>query len=437
MADNLYSIIIPTRERADVLHFAIRTVLKLTRSNYELIVMDNCGSPETRQVVEAFASPNIRYFRSPRRLSMADNWERGLDQAAGDYITFLGDDDGIMPDALEVADRFHALWPDQILSWWPFTWSWPDFLVPDHRNLAQMYFGDHVERHNSRDFLRDVLAGRKDWTTLPTLYCSFVPRRMIEEIRSAHGRFFLAHLPDVSSGMTNLSSSKEFFCSYRPLSCWGLSRHSTGASQYFLVGETARQFDAERRDRRDEPWHPLTCGADLIVEVRIIDLYLRMKEKLFPNDRDLQIDMAALLGQVASRSATRFHSHWDEVKSAVEEMARRNGLDPDDFPVAGPARATLDRFAYTVMPDRKGVIRFSHFTDPTFIRTIEDFLEYAGRMCVPPSRVRIPERDAHPGSDRVGLTGMRGLFDRVRHRFRKMATPDERSGDPEPAPQIQ
>src|SRR5688572_22351536 len=100
MAEKLYSIIMPTRERADVLHFAIRTVLKLTRSNYELIVMDNCGSPGTRQVVEAFDSPHIRYFRSPTRLSMADNWEEGLSHATGDYITFLGDDDGILPDAI-------------------------------------------------------------------------------------------------------------------------------------------------------------------------------------------------------------------------------------------------------------------------------------------------------------------------------------------------
>ena len=74
MAENLYSIIMPTRERADVLHFAIKTVLKLNCSNFELIVVDNCSSPETRQVVDAFASPNIRYFRSSERLSMAGNW---------------------------------------------------------------------------------------------------------------------------------------------------------------------------------------------------------------------------------------------------------------------------------------------------------------------------------------------------------------------------
>src|SRR3954469_17118440 len=113
MTERLYSIVMPTRERADVLHSAISTILKLTRPNYELIVMDNCGSPATREVVEGFANARIRYFRAPERLSMADNWEMGLAQARGDYVTFLGDDDGIMPDALEIAGRFHDERPDR------------------------------------------------------------------------------------------------------------------------------------------------------------------------------------------------------------------------------------------------------------------------------------------------------------------------------------
>ena len=414
MSENLYSIIMPTRERADVLHFAIRTVLKLNRSNFELIVMDNCSSPETRQVVDAFESPNIRYFRSPDRLSMADNWELGLDQAKGDYITFLGDDDGIMPDALEVAERFHQRWPDQILTWWPFTWLWPDFLVPSYQNMAQLYLGDHVEKINSRRFLEDLLAGRKDWTALPTLYCSFVPRTKIDQTRSEHGRYFLASLPDVSSGITNLCSSNEFFCCYRPLSCWGLSRHSTGASQYFQVGMTAEQFDRERRDIVDEQWHPRTSGADLIVEVRVADLYLKMKEKLFPDDDDLQVDMTALLRHVSSISAQRFHSRWEDVRHAVEEMARKNGLEPANFPLAAPSATDLDRFGYGMVPGKNGVVRYFHFTDPNIIRTIEDFLDYASRLCLPPLRVRMPGDAIQVSPSPTGR-----LIERVRHLLRR------------------
>jgi hypothetical protein len=244
---------------------------------------------------------------------------------------------------------------------------------------------------------------------------------MIDQTRSEHGRYFLGPLPDVSSGITNLCSSDAFFCCYRPLSCWGLSRHSTGASQYFLVGSTAEQFDLERRDMVDEPWHPRTSGADLIVEVRVVDLYLKLKEKLFPDDRDLQVDMAALLRHVSTNVARRFHSRREEVRQAVEEMARKNGLDPAAFPLVEPVATEYDRFGFYRMPDPKEVVRHFHFTDPDNIRNIEDFLEYAGRLCVPPLRIRFPG-DAAQESGPIGRSPARGLFERVRHRLRRSSS---------------
>ena len=390
MAERLYSIVMPTRERADVLHFAITTILNLTRSNYELVVMDNCGSPATRQVVEAFASPRIRYFRAPERLAMADNWERGLEQARGNYLTFLGDDDGIMPDALDVAERFHDERPDGILSWLPFTWVWPDAVAEHHRNLAQMHFGRQIGRLDSRDFLKDVLASKKDWTTLPTLYCSFVPRQVIERSRRAHGRYFLASLPDVFSGVANLLSCDEFFYSSRPLTCWGISRHSTGAGEYYQAGTAGERFEAERRAAGGDPWHPQVSGADLIVEVRIFDVYLKLKELLFPNDDDLRIDMPALLRHVAGISAARLAHRREEVRQAVEEMAVKNGLDPASFPVTSAPEPALDRFGYQLLPGAEEMVKYHHFTDPSHIRTIADFVDYAFGMTVPPERVLMP-----------------------------------------------
>jgi glycosyltransferase involved in cell wall biosynthesis len=408
MPERLYSIVMPTRERADVLHFAISTILKLTRPNYELIVMDNCGSPATREVVEAFAGAGIRYFRAPERLSMADNWEMGLEQARGDYVTFLGDDDGIMPDALEIAERFHDERPDRILSWLPFTWVWPDAVAEHHRNLAQMHFGRHVARFGSRDYLKDVLASRRDWTGLPTLYCSFVPRTILEQGRSAHGRYFLASLPDVFSGIANLLSTEEFFYSSRPLTCWGISRHSTGAGEYYQAGTAGKRFDSERRAAGADPWHARVSGAELIVEVRIFDIYLKLKDRLFPDDDDLRIDMAALLRRVASSSAARLADRREEVRRAVDEMAVKNGLDPADFPVASAPERTLDRFGYDLSPDEPQSIKYYHFTDPARIRTIADFVEAAFAMTVPPERVVMP-----PAESALASRDHRGLARRL------------------------
>ncbi|HET7679953.1 MAG TPA: glycosyltransferase family 2 protein [Xanthobacteraceae bacterium] len=391
MAEKRYSILVPTRERPDVLYFTIKTILKLTRPNYELIVMDNHGGPETEQVVKGFESPNIRYFRSPERLSMTDNWEHALEHATGDYITFLGDDDGIMPDAIEIAERFHRHWPDRILSWWPFVWMWPDSLVPGYPNFTRMHFGAHAARCSSRQFLKDLLAFKKHFLNLPTLYCSFVPRQMIEAVRLKHGRYFLASLPDVYSGIANLCSSDEFFYCYRPLTAWGISRHSTGASKWFGAGESGEQFDAENRQSPLEASHPRLSGAELIVEVQLANLYLQMKEKLFPHDDGLQLDIAGLLRHISTAGARRFHSRRDALEAAIKDMALKNGLDPAEFPVVlrgkpgGPGK-----FSYRMLPDENNVISFQHFTDPNSVRTIEDFVAFAHRMCLETNQIKIP-----------------------------------------------
>jgi glycosyltransferase involved in cell wall biosynthesis len=417
MPERLYSIVIPTRERADVLHFAIGTVLKLTRPNYELIVMDNCGSPETRNVVEAFASPRIRYFRAPGRLPMADNWEMGLEQALGDYVTFLGDDDGILPDALEIAGRFHDERPDRILSWLPFTWVWPDAVAEHHRNLAQMHFGREVVRFHSRDYLKDVLVSTRDWTGLPTLYCSFVPRPLLEARRGAQGgRYFLESLPDVFSGVANLLSTDEFFYSARPLTCWGISRHSTGAGEFYQAGDAGKRFEAERRASGADPWHDRVSGAELIVEVRIFDLYLKMKDRLFADDDELRIDMAALLRRVAGSAAARLADRRDEVRRAVEDMALKNGLDPADFPVASAPERALDRFGYDQFQEEPHLLKYYHFTDPARIRTIADFVEHAFAMTVPPERILIPPAES-PGTSGGGGGLARRLARSLVHRL--------------------
>jgi glycosyltransferase involved in cell wall biosynthesis len=105
MARPRFSIIIPTRERAGTLHFAIHPCLAQEFDNYEIIVCDNFGSPETRQVVEAFRSEKIVYVRSDVPLAMSDNWELAVSRARGEYLTIVGDEDAPLRHALKEADR--------------------------------------------------------------------------------------------------------------------------------------------------------------------------------------------------------------------------------------------------------------------------------------------------------------------------------------------
>ena len=108
MARPLFSIVLPTRERAETLAFALRTCLNQDFDDYEIVVSDNCSSPATRAVVDAAGSAKIKYVRSDVPLSINASWEFAISHASGEYVTGIGDDDGMMPYALRELDRLIA-----------------------------------------------------------------------------------------------------------------------------------------------------------------------------------------------------------------------------------------------------------------------------------------------------------------------------------------
>jgi len=384
----LYSIVVPTRERHDVLEHTLRTVLRQTRPNFEIVVVDNRSSPETKAVVDAFASPHIRYVRSPERLAMAENWELGLSHAQGDYITILGDDDGLMPDAIELAEHMHAEWPDRIVTWKPIIWFWPNFIREQDRSFCHGHVSSRVEVRSTRDVLKRVFASRTPYIELPTLYYSFVPRQLVERIRSKRGRYFNSINPDIYSGLINAISAPDYIYSYRPLSVVGVSKHSTGSSYIYSEHDSSAfdMFKQENADKWDETLDPRLVG-DFILEVKLADGYIKFKEQELPDDREISLDMPALLRLVSQRAA-RYRIRHAEVERAIREMATRNGLDPELFKAAPPRQDTKRKpFSYSITGEHN-LVNMQFFTNDAYVRTIDDFVATAGQMCCPAPDLR-------------------------------------------------
>ena len=60
-----FSVIIPTRERSDTLQSSLKTCVGQDYDNLEIIVSDNFSTDNTREVVESFDDPRIRYINLP------------------------------------------------------------------------------------------------------------------------------------------------------------------------------------------------------------------------------------------------------------------------------------------------------------------------------------------------------------------------------------
>ena len=103
----MITVITPTYNRAEYLGNAIDSVLNQTYTDFELIIVDDNkheseARKKTEEVVQKYKDARIRYLRNPMNLGGAVSRNRGIEEAKGDYIAFLDDDDMYLPDKLEV-----------------------------------------------------------------------------------------------------------------------------------------------------------------------------------------------------------------------------------------------------------------------------------------------------------------------------------------------
>jgi glycosyltransferase involved in cell wall biosynthesis len=101
----LFSIIIPTFNRAKILTATIRTVLAQTFTDFELLIVDDGSIDNTRDAVEQIKDPRVRfYFKQNEERSIARNF--GAEKATGHYLIFLDSDDRLLPDHLQKLHDF-------------------------------------------------------------------------------------------------------------------------------------------------------------------------------------------------------------------------------------------------------------------------------------------------------------------------------------------
>src|SRR6185312_2299854 len=103
MKPPFFSILLPTKNRSEIVPGAIQSALDQTFNDFELIISDNDDSEiATRQAVAKFEDSRIRYFRTSGKLRMYENWENAFNQASGEYVLVLEDKQRLVKDALSV-----------------------------------------------------------------------------------------------------------------------------------------------------------------------------------------------------------------------------------------------------------------------------------------------------------------------------------------------
>lgn len=97
------SIGVPVYNGENFLAEAIESVLAQTFGDFELIICDNASTDGTRAICEAYAARDarVRYYRNPRNLGAAANYNRAFALARGRYFKWLAHDDRLHREFLE------------------------------------------------------------------------------------------------------------------------------------------------------------------------------------------------------------------------------------------------------------------------------------------------------------------------------------------------
>jgi glycosyltransferase involved in cell wall biosynthesis len=106
-----YSVVVPLYNKGKEIRRALNSVLEQTYTEYELIIVDDGSTDNGPEVVRQFRDQKIRLISQENRgSSVARN--RGIAEAAYEYIAFLDADDEWKPDYLETVRNLIRKYPE-------------------------------------------------------------------------------------------------------------------------------------------------------------------------------------------------------------------------------------------------------------------------------------------------------------------------------------
>lgn len=95
------SVVIPAYNRAKTISRCLDSVLSQTFRSLEVIVVDDCSTDDTAEIVRSYRDPSVRCVVLERNSGAQAARNRGIQESKGEWIAFQDSDDEWLPEKLE------------------------------------------------------------------------------------------------------------------------------------------------------------------------------------------------------------------------------------------------------------------------------------------------------------------------------------------------
>jgi glycosyltransferase involved in cell wall biosynthesis len=242
--------------------YCIKTIIEQDYEDYEIIISDDNSSDETHIYLQTLEHPRILIIRPPYSMSMTEHWEWALKHAKGDWLIFVGQDDGLQNYFFKLADelvaiaetkKIRSISSDRAYFFWP---GCKDL----YGDISVSYIAKNkIEICSSLIGSIKALLSIQSYFYLPQMYTtSLFKRSLIEEARKKQGGIFLkCHPQDANLAAISCGLEKRYLNSRIPLGWVGTSPKSAGMAITFAsrdkdINKDLNMLEADYKKRISE-----------------------------------------------------------------------------------------------------------------------------------------------------------------------------------------
>jgi len=185
----LFSIVIPTRDRPRLTEDLIASILIQNFTDFELIISDNSTNNDTQELLNKIDDHRVINYRTGN-LTMADNWESGIEQCSGLYLLLFSDKMVLKQYSLEYLADYITKYSPSCINWNIDPFFDKELTYFKNRSVKK------IAKIDTTLILKEILNSEFDSVKLPCHCNSAISMSVIKSIKSMTGRVCMQLNPD-------------------------------------------------------------------------------------------------------------------------------------------------------------------------------------------------------------------------------------------------
>lgn len=233
----LLSIVIPTKDRQKYCLSAVESILRVGSDKIQVVIQDNSIDNLLQNMLPIINNENIlKYVYRSDELSFVENFNNAIDNADGEYICIIGDDDGINPQIVEAASWAKDNNIDSLVGNIKANYRWDNtgtkdtfFTKMTGSTLTITHFDGKAKRVNIEESLNKLMEnGCTNYLDFdfPKLYHGIVRKDSLVKLKNHTGAYLKGLSPDIYAAIALACTIKNLVVIDYPLTIPGVCAES-------------------------------------------------------------------------------------------------------------------------------------------------------------------------------------------------------------------